>query len=201
MAILNFRSAEDLARWRAIEAVAPAGLNPQALRLVRGIASAPADPARAGMSRSASNEAPVYLVVPYDYLVPTDDYLAYVDGYLLPQANGWMDAGVLDAFGVYLARYYPGRPWSSMLLLEYRGDAGLAHRDAVVKAVRASLASSSPEWKKIADTKSNVRVEKLAVVADELLPEPAPKLVSKGRRDMRGVHTEPGRARPYLHIP
>ncbi|MDB5437351.1 MAG: hypothetical protein JWR47_3608 [Phenylobacterium sp.] len=200
MAILNFRSAEDLAHWRSIETMAPAGLDPQASRLVRGIASAPADPARTGASRSASEEAPVYLVVPYDYLVSTDDYLTYVDGYLLPQVNGWMDAGALGAYGVYLARYYPGRPWSSMLLLEYRGDAGLARRDAVVKAVRASLAAS-PEWKKIADNKSTVRVEKLAVVADELLPEPAPRLVHKGRRDTPGARSEPGRGRPYLHTP
>jgi hypothetical protein len=198
MAILNFRSPEDLARWRSIEAVAPAGLDPQALRLVRGITSAPADPARTGTSPSVSGGAPVYLVVPYDYLVSTDDYLAYIDGYLLPQVNGWMDAGALGAYGVYLARYYPGRPWSSMLLLEYRGDAGLARRDAVVKAVRASLAAS-PEWKKIADNKSTVRVEKLAVVADELLPEPTPKFVSKGRRDKPGADS--GRGRPYLHIP
>jgi hypothetical protein len=200
MVILNFRSAEDLAHWRSIETVTPAGLDPQALRLVRGITSAPADPARAGTSRSASSEAPVYLVVPYDYLVSTDDYLAYVDGYLLPQVNGWMDSGALGAYGVYLARYYPGRPWSSMLLLEYRGDSGLARRDAVVKAVRASLAAS-PEWKKIADNKATVRVEKLAVVADELLPEPTTKLAAKGRRGAPGAHSEPGGGQPHLHMP
>jgi len=165
--ILTFRRPEDLAHWRAAEAAAPAGLSPTALKYVRTIETAPADPVRSGAAPGRAETSPVYLVVPYDTLVPTDDYLAYVDGYLLPQVNGWMEAGALGSYGVYLARYYPGRPWSSMLVLGYRGDAGLARRDAVVRSVRAALAAS-PEWKRIADSKTAVRVEKLAVIADDL---------------------------------
>ena len=170
MVILNFHSTAALARWRNVEASAPAGLDARSLTLVNRIESAPADLMREGPASKEPGPPPVYLVVPYDYVVSTDDYLAYVDGYLLPQVEGWKADGALASYGVYLARYYPARPWSSMLLLAYRGDEGLARRDAVVKAVRARLASS-PEWKKLADNKATVRTEKLAVVADELLPD------------------------------
>ena len=138
--------------------------------MVSQVESAPADLMRESSDGRADRKSPVYLVVPYDYVVSTDDYLAYVDGYLIPQVEGWKADGALVGYGVYLARYYPARPWSSMLLLAYRGDEGLARRDAVVKAVRARLASS-PAWKAFADSKQTVRTEKLAVVADELLPD------------------------------
>ena len=168
MMILNFRNPDALTRWRATEARAPAGLSPKALRFVRDVETAPADPMRrGGVQRSAGDTPSVYLVTPYEVLIPTDDYLAYVDGYLLPQTDGWMSAGALRSYTLYLARYYPGRPWASLLVMEYRGDAGLARREAVVKSVRAALAAS-PEWKKIADNKAAVRIEKLAVVADDL---------------------------------
>lgn len=169
MVILNFHTSQALARWRTVEASAPAGLDPRALRLISQIESAPANLVRESPGAKADAKPPVYLVVPYDYVVSTDDYLTYVDGYVLPQMEGWRGEGVLASYGVYLARYYPARPWSSMLLLAYRGDEGLARRDAAVKAVRARLAAS-PEWKKFADNKATVRVEKLAVVADELQP-------------------------------
>lgn len=167
MVILNFHSSEALASWRDVEASAPAGLDAKSLSLVSQVESAPANLVRESPVAKADATPPVYLVVPYDYVVSTDDYLTYVDGYLVPQVEGWRADGALASYGVYLARYYPARPWSSMLLLAYRGDEGLARRDAVVKAVRTRL-SSSPEWKKFADNKATVRTEKLAVVADEL---------------------------------
>lgn len=174
MVVLNFHTAQALARWRKVEASSPAGLDPQALRLVSQVETAPASLVRESPAARTDAKPPVYLVVPYDYVVSTDDYLTYLDGYVLPQMEGWRSEGALSAYGVYLARYYPTRPWSSMLLLAYRGDEGLARRDAVVKAVRARLAAS-PEWKKFADSKAAVRVEKLAVVADELAPASACK--------------------------
>lgn len=171
MLILDFHDSAALARWRRVEAQAPAGLAPQALQLVSAAETAPADPmfGRSAPSRPG-DAAPVYLVVPYVYFVSEDEYLAYAAGYLVPQVNGWIAAGALNSYEVYLPRYPAGRDWSALLVLAYRGDAGLARRDAVVQAVRAHLAATSPQWKAFGQNKQKLRTEKQAVIADEVLP-------------------------------
>ncbi|HET6971828.1 MAG TPA: hypothetical protein VFH92_11925 [Phenylobacterium sp.] len=171
MVILDFANASALAHWRAVEAAAPAGLAPAALKLVSKAETAPCDQMFARVAPAQAGEpAPVYLVGPYDYLVGVDDYLAYVKGYLIPQTDGWLEAGALSSYAVYLPRYPAGRDWTSLLVLAYRGDDGLARRDATTKAVRARLAATSPEWKAFADNKQSIRTEKQPVVADELAP-------------------------------
>jgi hypothetical protein len=164
MTVLNFHSPADLANWRSIEAVTPAGLDPKALKLVTAAQTTPVDLFR---SRAESNAAPVYLVVPYDYLVSTDEYREYVDGYVVPQMEGWIKEGAISAYGLYLARYGAGRAWSSLLVLAYRGDEGLGRRDAVTRKVRAQLGLDA-DWKSFADRKANVRVEKQAIIADQI---------------------------------
>jgi hypothetical protein len=169
MMILDFRDSAALARWRTVEEEAPAGLAPPALKLLASAESAPSDQMFGNAAPSKPGDPPpVYLVVPYDYLVSTDEYLAYVKGYLVPQTEGWMGEGALQSYGVYLPRYPAGRVWSAQLVLGYRGDAGLARRDAVVRSVRAHLTATSPEWKAFADNKQKLRTEKQPVVADEI---------------------------------
>ena len=171
MVILEFRSSKDLAAWRAVEAAAPAGLSPGALTLVSQVETAPGDVMRAKPAASHPGDpAPVWLVVPYNYLTSTDDYLTYVDGYLLPQVDGWIQEGALSAYDIFLPRYPAGRVWSSLLMLAYRGDEGLARRDIVVKSVRARLAATNSDWKAFADNKARIRTEMQPVVADELTP-------------------------------
>ena len=169
MLILDFHDSAALARWRRVEEQAPAGLAPQALRLVSAVETAPADRmfGRAVSTRTG-DPTPVYLVVPYELFVSEDDYLTYAAGYVVPQVNGWMDAGALDSYEIYLPRYAAGRDWSALLVLAYRGDAGLARRDAVVKAVRARLAATAPQWEAFAQQKQKLRTEKQAVIADEV---------------------------------
>ena len=171
MLILDFHDSAALARWRRVEAQTPAGLAPQALRLVSAVETAPADLmfGRAASSRSR-DPAPVYLVVPYAYFVSEDEYLTYAAGYVVPQVDGWLDAGALDSYELYLTRYPAGRDWSALLVLAYRGDAGLARRDAVVAATRARLAATAPQWNAFAQQKQKLRTEKQAVIADEVLP-------------------------------
>lgn len=169
MMILDFRSPAALARWRTVEDQAPGGLAPAALKLVTTAETAPADEMfEGGAPAKAGEPTPVYLVVPYDYVVSTDEYLNYVKGYLVPQTDGWIQEGALASYGVYLPRYPAGRVWSAQLVLAYRGDEGLARRDAVVRDVRARLAATSPEWKAFADNKAKIRSEKQPVVADEI---------------------------------
>lgn len=169
MMILDFKSPAALAHWRAVEDQAPGGLAPAALKLVASAETAPSDEMFEGAAApKAGDPAPVWLVVPYDYLVSVDEYLNYVKGYLVPQTDGWIREGALQSYGVYLPRYPAGRVWSAQLVLAYRGDEGLARRDAVVKTVRGRLAASDADWKAWAENKQKLRTEKQPVVADEI---------------------------------
>jgi hypothetical protein len=169
MMILDFKNTAALAHWRAVEDKVPGGLAPAALKLVTAAETAPSDEMFEGHAAAkAGDPAPVWLVVPYDYLVSVDEYLNYVKGYLVPQTDGWVQEGALQSYGVYLPRYPAGRVWSAQLVLAYKGDEGLAKRDAVVKTVRARLAASNADWKTWADNKQKIRTEKQPVVADEI---------------------------------
>lgn len=165
---IQFATPGDLAAWRTVEATRPAGLSPDALALTTRIETAPADVMRERRTPAqAGDPAPVYLVVPYDYLIGTDAYIAYVDGYVVKQMNGWMREGVLSGYRFYVARYGAVRPWSSMLLLEYRGDAGLGKRDAVVARVRREL-QNDPDWTRLSASKEKIREERTPAIADPI---------------------------------
>jgi hypothetical protein len=164
MALLTFAKDEDIERWKRIEAELPAGLTPKALALTTAIDTVPADLMR---QNGKSTAGAVFLVIPYEYVVPVNDYVQYLDDYVLPQVDGWMQEGVLAHYDVYLARYPAGRPWQSLLVLEYKSDQALGARDAVVAKVRGRL-KDNPKWKAISDSKKNMRVEKQPVVADVL---------------------------------
>ena len=164
MALLTFARYSDVERWNVIERTTPAGLSPKALALVSAIETAPGDLMR---EDGAATARPTFLVIPYEVTVAANDYLAYVDGYVVPQMDGWKEEGVLSRYSVFLARYPAGRPWQSMLILEYKDDAALAARDATTAKVRARLANN-PKWKAISDAKKNVRNEKAPVLADAI---------------------------------
>ncbi len=167
MAILTFARYADVERWNAIERTSPAGLSPKALALVSAIETTPGDVMREGGTASSAEGSGVFLVIPYEYLVPVNEYLAYLDGYVAPQMDGWIEEGVLARYGVFLARYPAGRPWQSMLILEYKDDAALGARDATTAKVRGRL-KDNPKWKAISDAKKNVRSEKPPVIADAI---------------------------------
>ena len=175
MALLTFERYSDLERWKKIEQAAPAGLSTKALALTSAIETTPGDVMRTGENFPArpGRGSPVYLVIPYEYLVPVNEYLAYLDGYVVPQMEGWMEEGVLARYGVFLARYPAGRPWQSMLILEYRDDAALGARDVTTAKVRARL-KDNPKWKAISDAKKNVRNERPPVIGDAIPPRLAP---------------------------
>jgi hypothetical protein len=165
MALLTLAGDAGMAGWKKIELEAPAGLSPKALSLTTSVDTVPADLMRQNGSAQAQNS--VFVVIPYETVVSLDDYLAYLDGYVLPQTEGWMEEGVLGRYGVYIARYPAGRPWQSLLVLEYKNDEALGGRDAAVAKVRTRL-RENPKWKAINDSKKSVRIEKQPVLADQL---------------------------------
>jgi hypothetical protein len=166
MTMVTFAKESDIERWKRIELEAPAGLSQKALSLATSIDTVPADLMRQNRTAQSGGNS-VFVVIPYEYVVPVDEYIAYLDGYVLPQTDGWMEEGVLASYGIYLARYPAGRPWQSLLVLEYKSDQALGARDAAVAKVRARL-KENPKWKAISDSKKNVRVERSPVIADSI---------------------------------
>ncbi len=165
MALLTFARYSDVERWTQIEKTSPGGLSAKALALTSAIETAPGD-----LIRSGGKDSPpgVFLVIPYEYLVSVNEYIAYLDGYTIPQIEGWMEEGVLARYGIFLARYPAGRPWQAMLILEYKDDAALGARDATTAKVRGRLKDNA-KWKAISDAKKNVRNEKPPVIADAIV--------------------------------
>jgi hypothetical protein len=168
MALLSFARYADVGRWKEIERETPAGFTAEGLALTSAINTYPAD-----LVRSDSSAAPtansVFFIIPYDYTVPQPAYLEYVDGYVVPQMKGWMAEGVLTSYRLYLSRYPNLRPWGSMLVLEYKNEDAFGLREKTTSKVRARL-NDDPAWKALSENKRQVRVEKLAVIADEILP-------------------------------
>lgn len=171
MVLLSFAQASGGERWKQIERVNPAGLSAAALALTTAVETTPGDWLRQGgalaNNQSKEQPSPTFLAVPYQYLVPLNEYVDYLDGYVIPQMQGWIDEKVLSRYSIFLARYPAGRSWQSLLLLEYRDDAALGARDATTAKVRSRL-KENPQWKAISDAKKNVRSEKPAVIADLL---------------------------------
>ena len=167
-AIVTLATEDGTARWAKIEASHPSGLGQNALELTTAIHTTVSDLMRSKSKPAKSGKPPVYLLVPYDYLVSVNDYIKYVDAYVLSQTDGWMQEGVLSGYGFYLSRYPAGRPWSAMLVFQYVDEDGLGARDVTVAKVRERL-KNNVEWKTIADNKQGVRKEMQPVVADELI--------------------------------
>lgn len=167
MALLSFRDGAAASRWKEIEALHPAGLPASMLSIVGSVSTYPVDLARSAAPSTPPAE-PAFMVIPYNFTVTSAEYIQYFDDYVRPQLQGWTRAGVLAGYALYLQRYTAARPWDGLLVLEYRDDSSLGRREEVVARVRQELQSDA-KWKALAEGKHNVRTEKEAIVADELV--------------------------------
>lgn len=168
--LLEIASDVGLQKWEEIETTAPAGLDTDGARLITSGSTYLADlVSHQGSPAQGDKEKPVYLVVPYtiDPNSP-DDYVKYAQGYVVPQLQGWMKAGVLSQWDLFVSRYAAARPWQTVLVLKYRDQAAFGKRDSVMAKVREELAQNA-EWKAISDNKHKMRTELRAVIAEELL--------------------------------
>lgn len=163
MAVLNFNGTAGEASWYAATRQTPAGLKQSDLALTTAIESTPVDVVREAVATQAAQH-PVFLIIPYKYLVEAGAYRRYLDGYTIPQLKGWIDAGILGRYSIVMGHYSAGRPWNAMLLLEYRSDAALARRGTVKTQVRAELARD-PRWEAISENKFHIREELSLTVA------------------------------------
>ena len=170
MLIVSFRDESSLDHWRDVERQSPAGLSVETLARLTSVSTTPADLLRNSLP-AVDDRRSVFLVIPYDYTVSTPEYVRYVDGYVIPQLEGWRDELVLAHYELYLVRYGASRPWSSLLLLQYVDSEALGARDRIVAKVREKLKENA-SWKAFADNKQSVRIEKQAIISDELKPAP-----------------------------
>jgi hypothetical protein len=170
ISLLTFKDYSGVAKWKEIEKITPGGLPSEALKLIRSAITYSLD----GIRHGASPQPPapgksVYFIIPYDYLIPTDDYVKYVDSYVIPQVNGWVDENVLASYSIYISRYSTERPWGSLFVLEYRDHEAFGKREATVMKVRLKLRNNSA-WVAASENKQKIRVEKQTIIAEELMP-------------------------------
>ena len=171
MVMLRFREYADVAHWKVIEESMPGGLSQEALKLatpkttssVDTVWRSPAEEAKADHRES------VFLLIPYKYLVLVDEYKAYVDGYVIPQLDGWVKEEALRSYKVLLNRFPTGDRWGSMLVLEYKDHESFGFRKRVKNKVRAGL-RDNPEWVAWSDRKRTIRQELEPVITERLFP-------------------------------
>jgi len=168
--ILHFAHYTDSARWKAIERTLPGGLPAEALALAAPESACYADSLGHGRAEHRDRAQAAYLLTFYEVLADTPKYKNYSAGYTLPQLRGWMEAGVLSGYDLYLNQAPLGKPWDAMLVLEYADLAALARRDEVKTDVRARLAATDPKWLEWSKDKSAIRREFSIVIADAIVP-------------------------------
>jgi len=164
--LLSFPDYTAVDKWQRVERESPAGLPLAMLAVATSLSTYPMDLMRQKAAEDTPLQ-PVYLVIPYLSSVTAPAYLQYVDNYVMPQFEGWIDGGVLTKYEIYMQRYTAARPFDALFLLEYKDDESLGQRESVAAKVRQRL-QANPKWKAIADNKQSIRVEKEAIVADEL---------------------------------
>lgn len=166
MALLAFPSEAGAERWKSIERTTPAGLPSKALALVKAIHTTPVTLARSTSAMDATTNS-VFMVIPYITMVSVGDYLKYADGYMNPQFDGMIEESVMSHYDLFLSTFPTGRPWSSLVILEYKDQESLSLRGSAEAKVRGRL-KDVPEWKAFSDIKKSIREEKQIVLAEQL---------------------------------
>lgn len=170
MVVLSFNRFTATRRWLDIERRSPGGLDAQGLKLARPVSEYSADLIWQG---DAADPGPadghIFYAIPYTYLSSVGQYKAYVDGYVIPQLQGWLQAGVLSRYRIYLNRYPVGdpEPWDALFIYEYRSLADFGRRDEAMAAVRKTL-QADPGWAKLSASKSGLRTEAENTIAESL---------------------------------
>jgi hypothetical protein len=156
MVILRFPSFGAVGTWNKLEETAPGGLDAAGLALGEPVSSYSSDLAWSRNPDHLSKDA-VYYVIPYEYS-NEGEYRDYVQAYVQPQFDGWMRAGVLDGYELYMNRYGTGAPWDSLFIQHYHDMAAFGQRQKITASVRATL-RDDPAWKAWSDKKAGIRTE------------------------------------------
>jgi hypothetical protein len=171
LAVLTFHEYKDVDRWRKIERSMPGGLATLELSLAAPLSTNSMDLVlqEALPTPELANPAEsVFFVIPYVYSpTTTEDYTKYLNGYVIPQTKGWLKEGVLSSYEIYLNRYPASQPWQALFVLQYKDWVAFGLREKAVTKVRSDL-SQNPAWKALSDNKLQIRIEKKAVISEQL---------------------------------
>ncbi len=168
MVVMEFAHYADTRRWNELERTSPGGLSAKGLTLARPVDTYAADLTWQGTASQAAGDDPVYYVIPYEYRSAAE-YRKYIEFYVLPQVNGWMQDGALSSYRIYMNRYPVGKPWDSLFVFQYRDLDSFGRRDQVLAKVREGL-KADPVWQKLNETKQGIRSESENTIAELLLP-------------------------------
>lgn len=166
MTVVGFERYADTQRWMTLEQTAPGGLTGAGVRLVQNIDTYSADLTWHGDAENASHANGIYYVIPYEFS-SASEYEKFVEGYVLPQVNGWMRERVLDGYRIFLNRYPVGRPWDALFIYEYRDLEAFGKRAETVMKVRRTL-EDDPVWKQFHAIKQTLRSETENTIAVSL---------------------------------
>lgn len=172
MVILRFGKYTDVARWKEIEESMPGGLSQKGLELAKPLTASSADIVwqKSGDGTMTNDGESVFLLIPYKYLVLVNEYKDYVDGYVIPQLDGWIQEDALKTYKVLLNRFPTGDRWGALLVLEYKNLEAFGKRKQTKNKVRIGL-RENPEWKAFSDRKRTIRQEREPVIAELLTPD------------------------------
>ncbi|MGE0582370.1 MAG: hypothetical protein AB7P31_09620 [Steroidobacteraceae bacterium] len=166
MAIIQFKEYADVAHWNRLEQTAPGGLDAAGLALGQPVVTVSADLSWEAGDAVAAGSGRVFYIIPYEYR-DRPQYTRYVDGYVIPQLEGWMQEGILSRYRIFMNRYPVGASWDALFVYEYKDIDSLGQREPVIAKVRGPL-RENPEWAALNAIKQQIRSESENVIADDL---------------------------------
>lgn len=177
---LDFDAYAGTEKWKAIERTMPGGLSPEALALCPPARSCLMDLTwtKSGPSRDPAKA--VYLVAPHFWWRHKTQnkravYKLWFESKDKKEYDGWVDEGSVSWYGAYINQnttdkeYSYGKPWSVLLLFEYRGPVALARQELVRQIVRKELRSSMDQGWGFAQEAASPFSEEV-ILADPILP-------------------------------
>lgn len=151
LAVLDFADETAYAKWKAD---AGAKLGPDVI-------ASRADILTDNVKQGRDSSKAIFVATRYESLVTPAQYQAYTDAYIEPNMANQKFSGIMTRYTMYLDREATGglaHP-KALLLTEYASDAEFARKSAVKDAYKKALLETHPEWKRINDSKTTIRVD------------------------------------------
>ena len=169
--ILDFDKFSEVGKWLAVERKSPGGLGAEALAIATPKTCVYTDKGWAGGKTNPDHAKSVYMMIPYQTLVPADEYADFVTKYVEPQLKFWVKSGIMHSYAVHIEQNPTNTPWDSLLVFEYDGLRGIALRDVVKQQVRDSNLKDDPGYKHYSPIKRTIRKELQPTTFDPILPK------------------------------
>jgi hypothetical protein len=168
--ILDFEKFADISQWVAIERKFPGGLAAEGLALGTPRTCVYTDKGWSGGKTNPDPAKSVYMIIPYQTLVPADEYADFVNQYVEPQLKNWVKSGIMHSYAIHIEQNPTNTPWDSLLVFEYDGLRGVALRDVVKQGVRDTNLKDDPGYKHFSAIKRTIRKELQPTTFDPILP-------------------------------